>query len=775
MQLILKVGLIQSPGSTRYVKLDLAIVENFKILHRERANSSPREEEDKDKKKTRCYRNDWIDEIDRARYPDRRLSFFEKPAPTVDSRIVGRMQLAGRFATCLVPRAIDEVSGASVQDVDGFADLGSDHQCSGRSGGRSCKQCEYVEWSLHQPSENEWHWTGNADLMEFLNIAQEEDLFVLLRPGPYICAERDFGGLPYWLLSRVPDIRLRSSDPRKDFPRFLPARYTKYVKVYLNELLKLVWPYLRGNGGPVIMIQVENEYGSYGCDTQYTSWLRDTIKQKIGSKALLYTTDGSAANLLHCGFVPEVYATIDFGTNTNVTKNFEIMRLYQPRGPLVNSEFYPGWLSHWQEPFQRVQTAAVAKTLDDMLFLGASVNIYMFHGGTNFAYTAGANGDEGTYSPQLTSYDYDAPLTEAGDPTPKYFEIRNVVSKYLPLPNVSVPTASPKGDYGPVVLTPIVGLFEPRGRQLFETVVVEGSKPLTFEELNLPHWLVLYETDLVTPSYSDPANLHAMVRDRALVYVDDHLIGTLSRSHSIYDVSIENPYGRKLKLLVENQGRLNYGSGLRDYKGLTEVFLNNARLPGPWKMTGFRLDYVDPFLSGSALSANGTLYDGPVVLRGDFVISGQPMDTYLNTVGWGKGVAFVNGRNLGRYWPLAGPQMTLYVPAPYLRTGQNQLVLVELEYVPTPREIKLQNEPILDYKARYSNSGDNSVHLDVMMQSTGLAESAIANRTSHRPVTTVRISVGPQITRGRKGTTAFVAFVRLFLQIILYHQQIKYQ
>ena len=281
---------------------------------------------------------------------------------------------------------------------------------------------------------------------------------------------------------------------------------------------------------------------------------------------------------------------------------------------------------------------------------------------------------------------------------------------------MSVPTVSPKGDYGPVVLAPVVRLFEPRGRQLFETVIVEGSKPLTFEELHLPHWLVLYETDLA-PSYSDAANLHAMVRDRALVYVDDHLIGTLSRSHNIYDVSIEKPYGQRLKLLVENQGRLNYGSGLRDYKGVTEVFLNNARLPGPWKMTGFRLDTVDPLLTpgSSLLSANGTLYDGPVVLRGDFVIAGQPMDTYLNTVGWGKGVAFVNGRNLGRYWPLAGPQMTLYVPAAYLRTGQNQLVLVELEYVPTPREIKLQNEPILDYKARYSNSEENSYNIRVLV------------------------------------------------------------
>ena len=555
----------------------------------------------------------------------------------------------------------------------------------------------YVEWSLHQPSETEWRWTGEADLIEFLNIAQEEDLLVLLRPGPYICAERDFGGLPYWLLTRVPDIKLRTND----------SRYMRYVEIYLNEVLTRVRPYLRGNGGPVIMVQVENEYGSYACDRNYMHRLRDIMWKIIGTKALLYTTDGNSASMLRCGSVPGAYATVDFGTTANVTKSFETMRLCEPRGPFVNSEYYPGWLTHWEEPFQRVKSEAVAKSLDKMLSLGASVNMYMFYGGTNFGYTAGANGGEKTYMPQLTSYDYDAPLTEAGDPTPKYFEIRDVISKYLPLPNVSLPTVSPKGDYGPILLTPVLRLFTPLGRQSFGTVVVQASEPQTFEALGLPYWLVLYEADLPA-SYSDPAVLHGLVRDRALVYVDNNLMGTLSRTNNIYDMSIEQPYGRILRLLVENQGRLNYGSGLRDFKGVSAVTLNSTPL-GPWRMLGLRIDNISPLRFLPSISMpSGTLRNGPVFLRGNFTVTGQPMDTYLNTIGWGKGVAFVNGQNLGRYWPLAGPQMTLYVPASFIRTGENELVLMELEYVPNSWKMKLQATPILDYKGQSSNSEDDS-------------------------------------------------------------------
>ncbi|XP_076241131.1 beta-galactosidase [Calliopsis andreniformis] len=546
----------------------------------------------------------------------------------------------------------------------------------------------YVEWSLHQPTENEWHWTGDADLTEFLNTAQEEDLLVILRPGPYICAERDFGGLPYWLLSRVPDIKLRTND----------TRYIHYVEIYMNEVLERVKPYLRGNGGPIIMVQIENEYGSYyACDREYTVRLRDIMREKIGTKALLYTTDGNNANMLRCGSVPGAYATIDFGSNTNVTKSFEIMRMFQPQGPFVNSEYYPGWLTHWQEPFQRVKTDYVTKTLDEMLSLGASVNIYMFYGGTNFGYTAGANGDGNTYSPQITSYDYDAPLTEAGDLTPKYFAIKDIISKYLPIPNITIPTESPKGDYGPVLLVPILKLLSNLAREVLSPVSAKASQPLTFEALGVPHWLVLYETDL-TGSSSDPAILHAMVRDRALVYADNNLVGTLSRTSGIYDMSIEEPYIHTLQLLVENQGRLNYGNALRDFKGISNVTFSGNPINN-WKMYGFRLDdvnvvrYLPPITASS-----GTLRKGPLILRGSFTVSGEPKDTYLNTYGWGKGVAFVNGHNLGRYWPLLGPQVTLYVPASFLRTGQNELLVVELEYVPYSWKMKLQPTPILDFK-----------------------------------------------------------------------------
>ncbi|XP_076643332.1 beta-galactosidase [Halictus rubicundus] len=545
----------------------------------------------------------------------------------------------------------------------------------------------YVEWSLHQPEENQWDWSGDADLVEFLNIAQEEDMLVLLRPGPYICAERDFGGLPYWLLTRVPDIRLRTHDPR----------YMKYVEVYLKEVFDRVEPFLRGNGGPIIMVQVENEYGSYGCDHDYLNQLRDLMRARIGSKALLYSTDGNDVNMLRCGHTQGVYTTVDFGSGVNVTESFQRMRRYQPQGPLVNSEFYPGWMTHWQEQFSRVKTSAVVKTLDEILAKGASVNMYMFYGGTNFGYTAGANGGEITYTPQITSYDYDAPLTEAGDPTSKYFEIRNVISKYLPMPNMSLPNVSAKGDYGSILLSPIVNLFEPLGRQLFATVVVENPEPLTFEALGLSHWLVLYEADLINSTF-DPSVLHATVRDRGLVYVDDYLIGSLTRSANLYNIPIENPYAQKLKLLIENQGRQNYGKGLRDFKGVSEVTLNNVPLTN-WKMTGYRLDDVSVIKSQPTITLeNGSLRKGPVILRGTFTITGEPLDTYLNTNDWGKGVAFVNGRNLGRYWPRVGPQITLYVPAPFLRTGENELVLVELEYVPNNRKMKLQPTPILDYK-----------------------------------------------------------------------------
>jgi len=542
----------------------------------------------------------------------------------------------------------------------------------------------YVEWSLHEPEPGQFKWTGDADLVNFINIAQEEDLLVLLRPGPYICAERDMGGLPYWLLREVPDIKLRTKD----------ADFMKYASIYLNEVLEKVKPLLRGNGGPIIMVQIENEYGSYNaCDTEYLSILKEIFVRHVDNKALLYTTDGSSASLLRCGFIPDVYATIDFGTSTNVANSFETMRLYQPRGPLVNSEFYPGWLTHWGEPFQRVKTEAVTKTLNEMLALGASVNFYMFYGGTNFGFTNGANGGAGAYNPQLTSYDYDAPLTEAGDPTDKYFAIREVIGRYLPLP-MFLPTASPKGNYGPVLLEPVQKLVS--SQSPFAVIKAIAYQPMTFEELHMNQGFVLYETSLPFYPMSDPVILRAITKDRALVYVDDQLCGTLSRTDKIFSIPLENPYGRRLSLLVENQGRLNFGNEINDFKGISNVTLDGRQMFTTWNMTGYIFHDVASFSPNVSITIeNGTLNNGPVILRGRFTIVGQPLDTFLDTTGWGKGVAFVNGHNLGRYWPLVGPQMTLYIPAPYLRTGENDLIILELEYVSQTRKMKFQPVPNL--------------------------------------------------------------------------------
>ncbi|XP_070521041.1 beta-galactosidase [Cardiocondyla obscurior] len=541
----------------------------------------------------------------------------------------------------------------------------------------------YVEWSLHEPEPGQFNWAGDADLINFLNIAQEENLLVLLRPGPYICAERDLGGLPYWLLREVPNIKLRTKD----------SDFVTYASLYLNQVLDKVRPLLRGNGGPIIMVQVENEYGSYNaCDTEYLNILKDVFVAKVGDKALLYTTDGNSASYLRCGFVPGAYATVDFGTSGNVTSSFQAMRLYQPRGPLVNSEFYPGWLTHWGETFQRVKTEAVVKTLREMLALNASVNIYMFYGGTNFGFTSGANGGVDVYSPQLTSYDYDAPLTEAGDPTDKYFAIRDVIGLYLPLPNMSLPTRSSKASYGRVLLEPVQKLLD--SRSPFAVIREAAVHPKTFESLSVNQGFVFYETYL-PPSFSDPAILRAITKDRALVYVDNQLSGTLSRIDKIFTLPLENPYGSHLGLLVENQGRLNYGNDIHDFKGISNVTISDTLLTN-WNMTGYTFSDVSTLWNLSAIEIeSGTLHNGPVFLRGHFKIFEQPLDTFLDTTGWGKGVAFVNGYNLGRYWPVVGPQITLYIPAPYLRIGQNELIILELEYVPVARRMIFQPVPNL--------------------------------------------------------------------------------
>ncbi|XP_011504190.1 PREDICTED: beta-galactosidase-like, partial [Ceratosolen solmsi marchali] len=545
----------------------------------------------------------------------------------------------------------------------------------------------YVEWSTHEPEPNKWIWDGEADIVEFIKMAQEEDLFVILRPGPYICGERDFGGLPYWLLSLNPDIKLRTNDERFIF----------HAERYLNRILNKIKPLLIINGGPIIMLQIENEYGSLDiCNNEYKKKLYEIFYQHVGKDIVLFTVDGLTAEKLKCGAIPGIYQIIDFGANQNVEQQFKLMREFSPKGPLVNGEYYTGWLAHWNESFPRICTNLILRNFEKMLSYNASLNLYMFYGGTNYGFTSGANFNNG-FLPQITSYDYDAPLNEAGDPTPKYFKIRNVISKYQQLPDLEIPTASIKKNYGIVYMIPMLDLFTAESRQIFGIFKGTFNKPPTFESLQLPHWLVLYELDSIPFKNFKNSYLSAAVNDRALVYINDKLSGLLSRSFKNCTLLVTENEIKSMKLLVENQGHINFGKFyIQDFKGISNVSLNNIKL-SPWKVTGFKLTSVveKSFNSRNTNNQTGLLYDGPQFLIGYFEVTDQPHDTFLNTENWGKGVAYMNGQNLGRYWPTAGPQLTLYVPAPFLKKGKNCLILLELEYIPSNRTIKFQVEPIL--------------------------------------------------------------------------------
>lgn len=543
----------------------------------------------------------------------------------------------------------------------------------------------YVEWSLHQPQPNVWKWTDEEDVVAFLKMAQEEDLYVLLRPGPYICAERDAGGLPPWLLTLVPDIELRTND----------SRYLNYAENYLNTLMEQVKPLLRGNGGPVIMVQVENEYGSFhACDTAYKERLRDVISAHVGTKALLYTTDGSTEKALKCGKISGVYATIDFGASSDPNTTFPVMRKIEPKGPLVNSEYYSGWLTHWGEVFQRVPIYRVTKNLKTMLSMGASVNIYMFYGGTNFGFTAGANGGANEFLPDITSYDYDAPLTEAGDPTDKYFAIRDIIAQFLPMPNIPLPTVKPKGDYGSVFLAPIAKFLDKQVLKEMSVTVGTYDEPPTFELLSLGHGYVLYEADFPT-GVNDPAVFKATVNDRGLVYVDNYLVGTLSRTLKIKSLIIQNPYAKRISVLVENQGHLNFGNLISDWKGIWNATIDKIKINN-WNVTSFSMDNIKPLDKYTTINyENENLINGPVFLRAFVNIEGEPLDTYIDPTGWGKGVIYINGNNIGRYWPTVGPQVTLYVPSVWLKTGENEIIIFETEYIPTNRKMKFVTTPEL--------------------------------------------------------------------------------
>ncbi|WP_413758969.1 glycoside hydrolase family 35 protein [Streptomyces sp. MMBL 11-3] len=532
----------------------------------------------------------------------------------------------------------------------------------------------YVPWNLHQPDPGTLVLDGILDLPRYLRLARAEGLHVLLRPGPYICAEWDGGGLPSWLTTDT-GIRLRTSDPR----------FTDALDRYLALLLPPLLPHLAANGGPVIAVQVENEYGAYGDDTAYLEHLVRTLRDQ-GVGELLFTCDQADPKHLAAGSLPGVLTTGTFGSR--IEQSLEHLRAHQPEGPLMCAEFWIGWFDHWGEPHHVRDAADAAADLDRLLSAGASVNIYMFHGGTNFGFTNGANHDH-AYEPVVTSYDYDAALTESGDPGPKYHAFREVIARHAPVPDEPAPGPSPKLPDTVVELDGRAALLA-HVDALAAPPVRAGADPVTMEELGLRAGYALYRTTV--PAAGDGVLRFAGgVGDRAQVFVDGAPAGVLERERHEEALPVRIPRtGATLDVLVENMGGVNYGPRIGSRKGLLgPVTFDGTALHG-WDCHPLALDDVGrvPF-AAAAGSPSGA---GPAFHRGTFEVR-TPADTFLSLPGWTKGQAWINGFHLGRYWN-RGPQRTLYVPAPVLRPGTNELVLLELQAT-TESRVHLTDTPDL--------------------------------------------------------------------------------
>ena len=511
----------------------------------------------------------------------------------------------------------------------------------------------YVAWNAHEPRRGDWRADDGLDLGRFLDLVAAEGMHAIVRPGPYICAEWDNGGLPAWLF-RDPDVGVRRSEPR----------YLAAVSEYLRRVYDIVAPRQIDAGGPVILVQIENEYGAYGADKDYLAELV-RVTRDGGITVPLTTIDQPTPQMLADGSLPGLHLTASVGSRA--VERFATLREAQPTGPLMCMEFWCGWFDDWGSHHHTTDAAASAAELDALLSAGGSVNVYMFHGGTNFGLTNGAN-DKGRYAPITTSYDYDAPLDESGHPTAKYWAFRDVIAKYADVP----PEAPGPRPEAPQLVAPLdVGpaLLEVAARLGDET---RHDRVPTFDELGHDRGIVLFATRLCRGG-TGVLTVGEEVRDRAWVLLDGVPVGVLSRDAHERSVVLPETRG-ELVILVEDQGRVDYGSRIGEDKGLIGgVALDGVELTD-WSVRPVDLDRVPELASHGR--AEG-LPAGPTLARGELRLD-EPADLFLDTLHWGKGLVWVNGFLLGRYWR-RGPQRTLIVPAPVTRAGANEVVVLEFE------------------------------------------------------------------------------------------------
>ncbi|MFW5980892.1 MAG: glycoside hydrolase family 35 protein, partial [Halanaerobiaceae bacterium] len=516
----------------------------------------------------------------------------------------------------------------------------------------------YVPWNLHEPEPGKFCFDGRCDLVEFIELAEKIGLHVIVRPSPYICSEWDLGGLPAWLL-KDENMKLRCF-----YKPFLDK-----IDKYYDVLLPKIKPLLSTNGGPVIAVQIENEYGSYGNDKKYLQYLKNALNKR-GIDVPLFTSDGPTDSMLQGGTLPDIYKTVNFGSRPE--ESFKKLKEYQPDKPVMCMEFWNGWFDHWGEDHHTREGEDVAKVLDNMLKLGGSVNFYMFHGGTNYGFHNGANFDE-VYQPTITSYDSDAPVSESGNLTEKYYKVRDVLSKYVEVDKDLLPDPIVKKGYGKVEMTETANLLE----SLIDlTDPVEKTCPQPMEKLGQNYGFILYRTKVSGPRSQEQNLFLQDVHDRALIFIDGEYKGTVYRNDDNSKISLLIDKNEvTLDILVENMGRINYGPKLKDYKGITEgVRLNNQFL---FNWTIYPLPMKDfSSIKFNQIEKSNLKENQPTFYKGKFQKE-EKADTFVNIEGWKKGVVFINGFNLGRYWEV-GPQKTLYLPAPLLKEGENEIVVFEL-------------------------------------------------------------------------------------------------
>lgn len=510
----------------------------------------------------------------------------------------------------------------------------------------------YIFWNYHELSPGKFDFKSeNRDIAQFIKIAQQENMWVLFRPGPYVCAEWDFGGLPPYLL-KFPDIKVRCMDPR----------YLKAVEKYITHLSKVIKPFLLTNGGPILMMQIENEYGSYGNDKNYLEELRK-IWLKNGIDVPFYTADGPTPYMLEAGNIDGAAIGLDSGSNE---KDFEQAKKRNPNVPSFSSETYPGWLTHWGEKWARPDTAGFLNEVKFLMDNKKSFNLYVIHGGTNFGFTAGANSGGKGYEPDITSYDYDAPINEQGLPTHKYFALRNLISKYVknifdlpkPVPSIEIPEIK---------------------MQLFSSVwnnlpkAKQSVQPKPMEMFDQYEGFILYKTKLI--GHKSGKLTITDLHDYATIFLNGKYIGKIDRreGEKTIDLPKSDVKDPVLEIFVEQMGRINFGQSIIDRKGITDrVTLNGMTLMN-WEVCNLPFDakYIQAIKQSNIFQDRRGFF-----FKGIFDLT-ETADTYFDMSNYKKGVVYVNGKNLGRYWDI-GPQKRLYCPAPWLKKGKNEIIIFDL-------------------------------------------------------------------------------------------------